>query len=152
MCSFGSSMTCRKILIYRIFAFLASFETKIVFLKMFFAICEIPLRESWNRIWQMFDFGLQMNWNKIGGVEITSMLPCPLASKWRQRHRVNMKVFRGQEKVEVISALYPLIPLPYHQGDLVPKNGWVYWWNHPNFSLLSEKFHIYSKALPSFCC
>ena len=131
---------------------LARFETKIVFFKMFFAICEIPLRESWNRIWQMCDFDLQMNWNKIGGVGITSIFPCPLATKWRQRRRVNVKVFKGQEKVEVISALYPLMPLPYHQDDLPPKNGWVYWWNHPNFSLLSEKVHIYSKALPPFCC
>ena len=29
---------------------------------------------------------------------------------------------------------------------------YVYCWNHPNFSLPSRKFHIYSKALLPFCC
>ena len=152
MCNFGSPMTCRKILIYRILAFFGSFCSKKVVFSSFFTTCKIPLRDSLNIIWRMCHFGLQMGWSKIFGMETTPIFSCPLATKWKQRRRVNVKVFKGQEKVEVISALYPLMPLPYHQDDLPPKNGWVYWWNHPNFSLLSEKVHIYSKALPPFCC
>ena len=54
----------------------------------------------------MCDFGLQMNESKILGMTITPIFSCTLATKWKQRLRVNVKLFRGQGKIRMISAVY----------------------------------------------
>ena len=39
-------------------------------------------------------------------METTPIFSCPLATKWKQRLRVNVKLFRGQGKIRMISAVY----------------------------------------------
>ena len=77
---------------------------RIVF-SSFFTTCKIPLRKTLHIICKMCGFGLQMNWSKILGMEITPTFSCPLATKWKQRLRVNVKLFQEQGKIKMISAL-----------------------------------------------
>ena len=39
-------------------------------------------------------------------METTPIFSCPLATKWKQRLRVNVKLFREQGKIRMISAVY----------------------------------------------
>ena len=49
-------------------------------------------------------------------MEITPTFSCPLATKWKQRLRVNVKLFQEQGKIKMISALYI-----DHTGDTHPE-------------------------------
>ena len=92
MCNFWSSMTCRKILIYWIFALFGSFWDKNRVFSIFFAVYEIPLRKYLWRKWKTCDFGLKMNWSETSDLEIIRIFSFSLATKWSQGLRVNVKL------------------------------------------------------------